>query len=440
MPSAIHRSGRWRTPVARTLTILGVLLVLVSIAANFVERQALGDDDFEETARQLVADPAIQQHVAATLTEQLFMSVDVQAELEARLPEDQQALAGPLAGGLRPLSERVARELLDRPRVQELWVRATSLAQQQVVRVLDDEARFLETEGGIVALDLRPLLAELTQALPIVPNLDERLPEDAGVVTLFEAEELETAQTATRVLRFVADWVWVLALLAWVGAVAVARDRRIEIRAVAIGFVAVGVLVLLVRRLAGGYLVDELATTSTQETAVEQTWSILTRLLADAGWAAIAVGVIALAGTWLVGTSARSASARGLLAPALRRPEIAFGGAAFLFVLLLLWGPISYLERPTTILVFAVLAALGVEVLRRTAARDVPASASAVGARQPFALRRRPPSQADELERLVRLHDAGGLTDAEFEAGKARVLNAGGTTGTGDGGHEGGGT
>jgi len=433
------RDGRWRTPVARTLTVVGVLLVLVSIAANYVERQALGDD-FEETARQLVADPAIQQQVAATMTEQLFANVDVEAELRARLPEEQQALAGPVAGGLRPLSERVARALLDRPRVQELWVTATSVAQQQVVRVLDDEARFLETEGGVVALDLRPLLAELTEALPIVPNLDERLPEDAGIVRLFEAEELETAQTATRVLRFVAAWIWVLALLAWVGAVAIARNRRIEIRAVAIGFVVVGVLVLLVRRLAGGYLVDELATTSTQETAVERTWSILTRLLADAGWAAIAVGLIALVGVWLVGTSDRSASARGWLAPALRRPEIAFGGAGLLFVLLLLWGPISYLERPTTILAFAVLAAMGVEALRRTAARDIPAASSAPGARQPFGLRRRPPSQADELERLVRLHDAGGLTDEEFEVGKARVLSAAGTRSAEDtAAHEGGG-
>ena len=119
--------------------------------------------------------------------------------------------------------------------------------------------------------------------------------------------------------------------------------------------------------------------------------------------------------------------------------EAPFGGAAFLFVLLLLWGPISYLERRTTILAFAVLAALGVEALRRRAARDAPASSSASGARQPFALRRTP-SQAEKLERLVRLHDAGGLTDDEFEAGKARVLSAVSTRRTEDvAGPEGGG-
>ena len=57
MNETAARTGRWRTPVARLLTVLGVLFVVVSIAANFVERQALDTDEFEETARQLANDP-----------------------------------------------------------------------------------------------------------------------------------------------------------------------------------------------------------------------------------------------------------------------------------------------------------------------------------------------------------------------------------------------
>ena len=37
-------AGRWRRPVARLLTIVGVLLVVVSVASNYVERQALDTD------------------------------------------------------------------------------------------------------------------------------------------------------------------------------------------------------------------------------------------------------------------------------------------------------------------------------------------------------------------------------------------------------------
>jgi hypothetical protein len=371
---ASARSGRWRTPVARILTVLGVLLVVVSIAANFVERQALGDSDFRDAAQQLVADPAIQQQVAAALTDRLLARADLQARLEASLPANQKALAGPIAGAMRPLSERLVRELMQRPRFQQAFVTALVTTQGQVVRVLDDRTKFVQTEGGKVSVDLRPLLVALAQQLPVVPDLSDKLPADAGVVTIFQAEQLKTAQTATRGLRLVAAWIWVLALAAWVAAVFLARDRRKEIRAIAIGFVVIGLFVLLLRRLAGDYIVDKLSSTPSQDAAVRQVWEILTRLLVDAGWAAIAVGLIALLGVWVIGPSRRGTQARTWLAPYLEQPWLTYGVGAGLFLLLVLWGPISYVQRPLTLAAFAVLAALGIEALRRTAAREQGAS------------------------------------------------------------------
>ena len=100
--------------------------------------------------------------------------------------------------------------------------------------------------------------------------------------------------------------------------------------------------------------------------------------------------------------------------------------AAFLFLLVFLWGPISYVQRPLVILAFAVIAALGVEFLRRKAARDFPDAApgtwAATSAAVGGAATRRSPSQAEELERLAGLHAAGTLTDEEFALAKARVL------------------
>ena len=127
----------------------------------------------------------------------------------------------------------------------------------------------------------------------------------------------------------------------------------------------------MVRRVAGRYLVDQLGeAASTSEDAVRDSWEIITRLLADAAWATIVVGVIALLGIWVAGSSQRGTQVRAWLAPHLQRWEIAYGGAAFIFLLLLLWGPISYVRKPSTVIVFAVLAALGVEALRGQVARE----------------------------------------------------------------------
>ena len=365
--------SRWRGPVARLLTVLGVLLVVVSIAANFVDRQALGDSDFKDAAQQLAADPAIQQQVALALTDRLFSRVDVQARLDQRLPPNLKALSGPVAGAMRPLSERLVRELMQRPRFQKAFVAALVVAQQEVVRVLDDRTKYIQTTGGTVSVDLRPMLSELAQQLPLVPDLSSKLPADAGVITLFKAEQLKTAQTATRGLRLVAAWIWVVALAFWIAAVYLARDRRKEVRAIAVGFVVIGLVVLLLRRLAGDYLVNKLSATPSQDQAIRNVWDILTRLLIDAAWAAIAVGVIALIGVWLIGPSRRGTQARTWLAPYLARPGLTYGVGAGIFLLLVLWGPISYVHRPLTLLAFAILAALGIEALRRQTAREAEA-------------------------------------------------------------------
>ena len=166
---------------------------------------------------------------------------------------------------------------------------------------------------------------------------------------------------------------WILALAFWIAAVFIARDRRKEVRAIAFGFVLIGVLLLVMRRVAGNYLVDQLSSAASDEDAIHRTWDILTRLLVDAAWAAIAAGVIALIGVWLIGPSKRGTEARRWLSPYLENPWLAFGGTAFIFLLLVVWGPISYVQRIPTLVAFAALAGLGVQVLRRQAARDVPA-------------------------------------------------------------------
>ena len=52
----------------------------------------------------------------------------------------------------------------------------------------------------------------------------------------------------------------------------------------------VGLLMLAVRRAAGGYLVDHLVKDDSVKPAVRDTWSILTQVLADRAWVWIILG------------------------------------------------------------------------------------------------------------------------------------------------------
>jgi hypothetical protein len=358
---------------ARILVVVGVLFVVLSLLAGYIRFQGLDTDTVEGTASELIANEEIRNQVALTLVDQLYTSVDVAAALEQRLPEGQQGLAGPLAAGLREFSERAAQRMLERPRVQELWVNTVTRAHTQLINVLDDDVRGLSTEEGAVVLDLQPLMIQLGDRVAIVGEVANRLGPDAGRIEIMEAERLETAQELTQLLKFLGTWLWLLPIALFGIALWIARDgRRSILRMIAIGSIAGGLLVLVVRRWAGSFIVDELVVSASVRPAARDAWDILTSQLRDGGLTLVGLGVIALFAVWLVGPSTRAVSTRRWLAPYLARPEIAYGAAGGLFLLLLWWSPTVQTTRVQLMVAAALVLALGVELLRRQTAREFP--------------------------------------------------------------------
>src|SRR5437867_12335628 len=104
-PSTPHGLPRWRIILARTLTVIGILLIVVSVIANYVKREALDTSHFRGTSRELIADPAIRDQLALTLVDQLYSNTDVAATLQQKLPENLQSLAVPIAGLARTAAD-----------------------------------------------------------------------------------------------------------------------------------------------------------------------------------------------------------------------------------------------------------------------------------------------------------------------------------------------
>jgi hypothetical protein len=141
----------------------------------------------------------------------------------------------------------------------------------------------------------------------VVGKLAEKLPDSAGRIAIVDESQLETAQTLTRVLRSVANWMWLLALVVAALAVWLAKGRRrIELRALAIGVLLVGLLMLAARRAGGNYVVDHLAKDDSAKPAARDAWSILTQTLVDRAWVWIILGAMLLLGVWFVGNTGRA--------------------------------------------------------------------------------------------------------------------------------------
>jgi hypothetical protein len=419
-----------RITVARILVVLGALFAILSLLAAYVRFQGLDTNTVQNTADDLIADQEIRDQVAATLVDQLYANVDVQAELQQKLPQQFQGLAGPAAAGLREFSDRAARGMLERPRVQALWVNSVTRAHRQLIDVLEDDTGPFTTESGAVVLDLTPLIVQLGDRVAIVGDVSERFGPDVGKVEIMEANQLETAQELTQILKLLGTWLWIVPFALWGVALWLARGRRRSIlRMVAFSAILVGLLVLVVRRLAGSYVVDSLGGEASIEPAVQNAWDILTAQLRDGGLTLLGLGLIALLAVWLAGPATSAVASRRWLAPYLARWEIAYGVAAALFLLLLWWSPTVQTTRLRFVIGGAILLALAVEVLRRQVAREFPDPPPAdLGGQIRRGMDRlrgrgKEEDRLASLERLGRLREQGLLTEEEFAAQKAQLVN-----------------
>jgi hypothetical protein len=404
------------------LVVVGGLVAVLAILAIWVSRQALETDQWTDTSSKLLQDPAVQTVVAGYLVDQLYANVDVPGELREALPPRAQPLAGPAAGALRRGAEEVAERALDRPRVQAAWEQANRRAHAAFVQVVEGGGDVVSTEQGTVTLDLRALLDEIAGRTGLGERVAARLPASAASVEILRSEQLSAIQSIGDALKPLALVLTLLSLACFAGAIALAAGRRREaLRASGWAFVLAGIAALVVRKLAGEAVVDELATTASVRPAVESAWSIGTSLLVGVAVATIAYGLVAVAGAWLAGPTRLAVQARGYAAPYLRDARVAYGGLAAVVLLVLLWGPTEGTRRVLPALLLIVLVVAGFEVLRRQVGREAASGRFAA----PAAAGGRPPAGDDalaQLERLAALHRSGQLDDEEFNAAKQRVL------------------
>jgi hypothetical protein len=370
------RLPRWRRITVWVLIVLAGVIGLVSALTVWAKRQALDTDKWVATSSRLLEDDEIRGALSLYLVDQLYANVDVATELQARLPPEVKPLAAPIAGGLRELSVRAADTLLSRPAVQTLWEEANRRAHEAFLRIVDDKGKFLQTGEGDVVLDLSPIVQQLASRVGLTEaQVEERLGADAGRIVIMKSDQLGTAQTAVELIRKLSVWLAIAILVLFAVAVYLAEGRRREtLRAVGITFVIVGGLLLVIRRLAGDWIVDTLASGQSVRDAASNAWFIGTDLLKGIGVTAIIYGAIVILAAVLAGPSRPAVWARQRLAPMLRdRPGLVYTIVGGVYLLVVAWGPTPAFRQPWSILIFAALIGLGTEAFRRLTVREFPA-------------------------------------------------------------------
>jgi hypothetical protein len=430
---AAHAERRHRVLVP-VLVGVGLVCIFLSTLSVWLRDAALDSGVWESQSTQLLRSENVRALVATYVADQVVTQTDAQGLLATSLPPRLQPLAGPGAAALGRLADQAVNDALALPRVQDLWAEANLRAHEKLVAFLKGDTTRLRASNGNVVLDVQQIVANMGARLGASPDAVQRVQQHVPPIVLIRADQLGAAQTGVQALEVLSVWPLLFGIALNAAAVYLARDRRRTVaRDIAIGFVVMGVVLLVVRRIAGDAVVDSLVRADSVKPAAHDAWNIYSTLLRESAIAGIAVGMLGLVWSWLSGPAALATSIRRRLAPTFREHPVRVHMILALVALLVaLYQPIGTPRRSIGLVLLVIVAFAGLEALRRQAVTEYPEAHEGVwaaiarawaGRKAGRLARAEPVDRLERLERLTALHDRGGLTDSEYEREKALVLS-----------------
>ena len=337
------RAPRRRRVLSGIALVLAIVTILVTTVAVWVHQVAFNTDRFTALVTNVVDEPALIDPLSAAISTQVVDALDVQARIEARLPDAIKPLAGTLTVAVRDAIDKRLQVALANPRIQQALIKTVSFGHAAIMKLLRDEPEAVKVVDGFVVVEVFPVveaaLREL-QAIGLIPDgvtipdlstpappgvlaqrlgaaLGIALPENFGTIRLMPADRLLTARSLVRVFDLVVVALVVLSLVLVALAVWLSSHRRRMVIYLGVGTI----IAFLLARLAVNTFSDALISGIADEglatgvrTVVDATVEDLRRLTTII---LVATGIVAIAAylwgrpKWVVAVTSQASDVAG---------------------------------------------------------------------------------------------------------------------------------
>ncbi len=293
--------GRGRRIWVQVIIWGTTILAVVAIFSVWANRQLLNPDNWANTSTALLQRAEIRSATSNYLVNQLYQNVDVAGELRSKLPPALQPLAAPVSGALRNVAVAAAERLMATQQFQTVWRAANKAADQTLVKVVNGGSGALHVNGGEVTLDLRAVVADLTNQLGL-PNVSSKLPASVADLKILNSKQISFVQDAGKALKGLALLLTIVVPLLYALAIFLARGRRRRaLMEVGIAIVAAGLVVFVARKIVESGVTNSLVKVEENRPAAAAVISIATSMLSEIAGAFVFVGIPLIVAAWFAG-------------------------------------------------------------------------------------------------------------------------------------------
>jgi hypothetical protein len=304
----------------------------------WASRTLLDTDRYTETVAPLAQNAAIRDSVAVTAVDNIFAKTNAETEIRDALPPKAAFLAPQLSSSLRTYGIQIAEKALATQQFQTLWTEANRRAHARIVPALlsgtGGRGGNVSVSQGTLTLDMTGVVADVKAALAARGlTFVNRVPDTAagGDVTLFQSAQLGQLQSALRTLQTLSVALPVLSLLAFVGAIAAAPDRRRALLWVGVTAILAMIAIAAVLALARDAYVSSPPLGILSGTAAVAFFDTLIRFLQNAVRTVAVLGLVLLIGAALAGPSRAATGLRHAVSGGFSSLGLDLGGASLWF-------------------------------------------------------------------------------------------------------------
>jgi len=328
MAAVPARPPLWRRIVSIVLIVIATVLAPVTVAVLWTNNQLLNTDNYVKAVAPLSTNPAVRQAVATDLTNGLWSQVNVDQQLQSRLPSWAQVFAAPLSAQLKDYAYKATYALVSSDQFSTLWRDANRRGHARVTALLlGEKNKALQAQNGEIYLDLSTVGDRIKSALDArgIHVLDSvTLDPSRTKFVLFRSHKVAQAQ---KLIKFLNTLRWVLPILliaAWAGAIAVSTRRRRTVLLLGLFLALAAALVLVGYNLGRGAYLDKISSPQLPRPAAAAIFDALLTSMKTAFRTTFVVGLVVWLGALLAGPAWWAVRLRSSLSGGLEKA----GGAA----------------------------------------------------------------------------------------------------------------
>ena len=244
-----RRRISWRTPVAIVLIFVGCLLAPEAVLGVWAANQVSDTGRYVANVEPLIHDPAIQNALTDKITNQITSRLNVtgvinqaSAQLNSkgltRISSLLDTFGPQIASSVTGFVHSTVHSVVSSPAFATAWVQVNTVAHAQIVKVLSGQGNSsISVSNGQVVIGLGPFIDIVKKALVDRGfTLANSIPAINPTIALFQARQLERAQSGYRLINTLKIVLPILTLLFIAAGVYVARSHRRALIGAGLGF------------------------------------------------------------------------------------------------------------------------------------------------------------------------------------------------------------